>query len=73
MAKLMGEVDPETREFREGILTNVMREAIQLKGDKQSWITFDGEIAMEWVENLNSVLDDNRRLTLVTGESLPLT
>ena len=28
---------------------------------------------MEWADNLNSVLDENRKLTLVTGESLPLT
>ena len=69
----MGEVDTETREFKEGILSTTMRHALKLKDDRNTWITFDGDIEMEWVENLNSVLDDNRKLTLITGESLPLT
>jgi dynein heavy chain 1 len=36
-------------------------------------ITFDDEIDPEWVENLNNVLDDNRRLALPTGETISLT
>ena len=36
-------------------------------------ITFDGSIEPDWVENMNSVLDDNKRLTLITGESIYLT
>jgi hypothetical protein len=36
-------------------------------------VTFDGPIEPEWVENMNSVLDDNKRLNLITGETIYLT
>lgn len=71
--QLIGHIDKETREFNEGILPLMMRSTLKHKNEKHQWIVFDGLLEMQWVENLNSVLDDNKKLTLITGESLPLT
>ena len=49
------------------IIDNVRGEA-----DKRQWIIFDGDVDPEWVENLNSVLDDNKLLTLPNGERLAI-
>jgi len=41
--------------------------------DKLQLIYIDGPIEPNWVENLNSVLDDNRKLCFGAGDSLGLT
>lgn len=71
--KLMGNFEETSREWYDGILTNQMRLAALDKSNRKQLITFDGSIEPDWAENLNSVLDDNMRLTLITGESIHLT
>ncbi|CAG0913348.1 unnamed protein product [Notodromas monacha] len=73
--ELYGMMDPNTREWTDGLFTHVLRKIIDnVRGelDKRQWIIFDGDVDPEWVENLNSVLDDNKLLTLPNGERLGL-
>ncbi|ORZ40908.1 dynein heavy chain [Catenaria anguillulae PL171] len=72
---LYGTLDPTTREWTDGLFTHVLRKIIDnVRGEsaKRHWIIFDGDVDPEWVENLNSVLDDNKLLTLPNGERLSL-
>ncbi|KAK4697502.1 dynein cytoplasmic 1 heavy chain, partial [Lecanoromycetidae sp. Uapishka_2] len=72
---LYGSLDSTTREWTDGLFTGILRKIIDnLRGEdlKRHWIVFDGDVDPEWVENLNSVLDDNKLLTLPNGERLGL-
>ena len=72
---LYGHVDNTTREWTDGVFTGILRRIIadvRGEGAKLHWIIFDGEVDPEWVENLNSVMDDNKILTLPNGERLAL-
>ena len=72
---LYGHLDHTTREWSDGLFTHILRKIVDnFRGEskKRHWIIFDGDVDPEWVENLNSVLDDNRILTLPNGERLNL-
>ncbi|KAL5535276.1 DYN1_2 [Sanghuangporus sanghuang] len=72
---LYGTLDPTTREWNDGLFTHLLRKIVDdVRGEsgKRHWIIFDGDVDPEWVENLNSVLDDNKLLTLPNGERLNL-
>lgn len=65
--QLLGQIDLDTREWTNGVLTVAALEAVEEPTDVNTWIVCDGDVDPEWVESLNSVLDDNRLLTLPSG------
>lgn len=72
---LYGKLDATTAEWTDGVFTGILRKIIDnARGEmqKRHWIIFDGDVDPEWAENLNSVLDDNKLLTLPSGERLSI-
>ena len=70
--ELYGKLDDTTMEWTDGIFTHTLREINENPRGKRHWIIFDGDVDPEWVENLNSVLDDNKLLTLPNGERIAI-
>uniref|UniRef100_H2ZEZ6 Cytoplasmic dynein 2 heavy chain 1 n=1 Tax=Ciona savignyi TaxID=51511 RepID=H2ZEZ6_CIOSA len=68
--QLLGKIDLDTREWSDGVLTNSARDVVREPLDVHSWIVCDGDIDPEWIESLNSVLDDNHLLTMPSGERI---
>ena len=68
--QLLGFMDMDTREWNDGVLTAAARKVMLEPLTTRSWILCDGDIDPEWVESLNSVLDDNRLLTMPNGERI---
>ncbi|XP_060532310.1 cytoplasmic dynein 2 heavy chain 1 isoform X2 [Cylas formicarius] len=63
---LLGSMD-NLNQWNGGVLTNYSIQATLEAPDTWTWILCDGDIDPEWVESLNSVLDDNRILSLPSG------
>ena len=72
LAELYGEFNISTNEWTDGILSSVMRIACSDEKKEQKWILFDGPVDTLWIESMNTVLDDNKVLTLINGERIAL-
>jgi dynein heavy chain 2, cytosolic len=68
--RLLGHMDLDTREWSDGVLTDAARKVVRESSEVQCWIICDGDVDPEWIESLNSVLDDNHLLTLPNGERI---
>eukprot|EP00702_Spironucleus_salmonicida_P008256 EST49547.1 Dynein heavy chain [Spironucleus salmonicida] len=72
--ELYGVLNPDTREWQDGLLSKIFRNlnSPEFSGnDKvQNIILFDGDVDALWIENMNSVMDDNKLLTLPNNERI---
>ncbi|MPC97355.1 Dynein beta chain, ciliary [Portunus trituberculatus] len=56
-----------------GLFSSLMRDQANMPGDAPKWIILDGDIDPMWIESLNTLMDDNKILTLASNERISLT
>ena len=72
LGELYGEFDLATNEWADGVLSALMRKACSDDRPDQKWLIFDGPVDTLWIESMNSVMDDNKVLTLINGERISM-
>ncbi|TRY82989.1 hypothetical protein DNTS_022847 [Danionella cerebrum] len=70
--ELFGIINPATREWKDGLFSCIMRDLANISHPGPKWIVLDGDIDPMWIESLNTVMDDNKVLTLASNERIPL-
>ncbi|XP_049877279.1 dynein axonemal heavy chain 10 [Pectinophora gossypiella] len=71
--ELYGILDPVTRDWTDGLYSKIFREMNRpAERDERRYSLFDGDVDALWIENMNSVMDDNKLLTLANGERIRL-
>ena len=75
MGEMYGEVNALSQEWHDGVLSCRYRELAENKIGESSdrkWVLLDGPVDAIWIENMNTVLDDNMTLCLANGQRIKL-
>jgi dynein heavy chain len=72
-SQMYGVKDPISEEWTPGVFASIWQRFNNRNLKYTTWIICDGPVDAIWIENLNTVLDDNKILTLANNDRIPMT
>ena len=71
--EMFGDTDKMSGEWLDGVFATMWSTCNDRNRTDIMWIVFDGPVDAIWIENLNTVFDDNKILTLANGDCILMT
>jgi len=73
LTELYGAYNLVTGEWKNGLVGKMFSEMASADPSLFQWIVFDGPVDALWIENMNTVLDDNKLLSLANSDRIKMT